>query len=99
MVFYESFKILFPFFLILLACWESEPHDRPSFEDILLSLDRIQRSEFTQTPHESFHTLQDNWKVEIEEVLHDLRMKEKVKKYILEFLNFTLKVINYKIFE
>ncbi|KAK6621321.1 hypothetical protein RUM43_011627 [Polyplax serrata] len=62
---------------LMKACWESEPHNRPSFEDILQALDQIQRSEFTQTPHESFHTLQDNWKVEIEEVLHDLRMKEK----------------------
>lgn len=64
-----------------IACWESEPHDRPTFVDILQALDKIQRSEFTQTPHESFHTLQDNWKVEIEEVLHGLRTKEKVRYF------------------
>lgn len=64
---------------LFLACWAPEPHNRPSFEEILEALDRIQRSEFTQTPHESFHTLQDTWKVEIEEVLHGLRMKEKVR--------------------
>ncbi|XP_063226327.1 mitogen-activated protein kinase kinase kinase 11-like [Bacillus rossius redtenbacheri] len=59
------------------ACWESDPHRRPSFEEILVALDGIVHSAFTQTPHESFHTMQENWKVEIEEVLHGLRMKEK----------------------
>lgn len=66
------------------ACWAPEPHNRPSFEVILEALDRIQRSEFTQTPHESFHTLQDNWKVEIEEVLDGLRRKEKVIIFCME---------------
>lgn len=51
---------------------------RPSFEDILQALDTIVHSAFTQTPHESFHTMQEDWKQEIEEVLHGLRMKEKV---------------------
>lgn len=51
---------------------------RPSFEDILQALDAIVHSAFTQTPHESFHTMQEDWKLEIEEVLHGLRMKEKV---------------------
>lgn len=54
---------------------------RPSFEDILMSLDEIVHSAFTQTPHESFHTLQDVWKVEIEQVLDGLKMKEKVRHY------------------
>lgn len=35
---------------------------------------------FTLTPQESFHQLQELWKKEIAEVLHDLREKEKVKK-------------------
>ncbi|XP_067011657.1 mitogen-activated protein kinase kinase kinase 11 [Anabrus simplex] len=59
------------------ACWDSDPHMRPSFEVILLALDVIVHSAFTQTPHESFHTMQEDWKLEIEEVLHGLRMKEK----------------------
>ncbi|PSN40611.1 Mitogen-activated protein kinase kinase kinase 21 [Blattella germanica] len=60
------------------ACWHSDPHFRPSFEDILQALDVIVHSAFTQTPHESFHTMQEDWKLEIEEVLLGLRMKEKV---------------------
>lgn len=37
-----------------------------------------------QTPHESFHIMQDDWRQEIEEVLLELRRKEKVK-----YLTFT----------
>lgn len=59
-------------------CWQSDTHMRPGFEEILVSLDNIMHSAFTQTPHESFHTMQDNWRIEIEEVLNGLRMKEKV---------------------
>eukprot|EP00102_Acyrthosiphon_pisum_P018541 XP_016655751.1 PREDICTED: mitogen-activated protein kinase kinase kinase 10 isoform X3 [Acyrthosiphon pisum] len=69
-----------PFRELMEACWHSDSHMRPSFEDILTSLDDIVHSAFTQTPHESFHTLQDVWKVEIEQVLDGLRMKEKAFK-------------------
>ncbi|KAG8243543.1 JUN kinase kinase kinase activity protein [Homalodisca vitripennis] len=62
---------------LVYECWRSDPHLRPGFEDILLSLDAIVHSAFTQTPHESFHTMQDGWRIEIEEVLNGLRMKEK----------------------
>lgn len=51
---------------------------RPSFKDILKELDAIARSGFTQTPNESFQTMQDGWKKEIAEVLNELRLKEKV---------------------
>jgi hypothetical protein len=51
---------------------------RPSFKTILKALNNIVHSEFIQTPHESFHIMQDGWRVEIEQVLHELRVKEKV---------------------
>lgn len=41
-------------------------------------LEEIVASGFMQTPHESFHNMQDCWKKEIAEVLHELRLKEKV---------------------
>ncbi|XP_025420103.1 mitogen-activated protein kinase kinase kinase 9 isoform X3 [Sipha flava] len=66
-----------PFKELMEACWYSDSHMRPSFDDILTSLDEIVHSAFTQTPHESFHTLQDVWKIEIEQVLEGLRLKEK----------------------
>lgn len=68
-------------------CWESDPHKRPSFDQILESLDQIMYSSFTQTPHESFHIMQDDWRQEIEEVLLELRRKEKELRCREEDLN------------
>ncbi|XP_037931821.1 mitogen-activated protein kinase kinase kinase [Teleopsis dalmanni] len=62
---------------LMKSCWESDPHNRPGFKDILIKLEDIARSGFTLTPQESFHTMQDGWKKEIAEVLHELRLKEK----------------------
>lgn len=63
------------------ACWSSDSHCRPGFAEILLALDEV-RSAFAATPHESFHTMQEDWRLEIEQVLHGLRMKEKVIKIL-----------------
>lgn len=62
---------------LMKSCWELDPHRRPSFRDIEKDLDIVARSGFAQTPHESFHTMQDGWKKEIAEVLQELRRKEK----------------------
>lgn len=42
-------------------------------------LDEVARSPFSQTPHESFHTMQEDWKMEIEAMFDDMRVKEKVR--------------------
>ncbi|XP_053608562.1 mitogen-activated protein kinase kinase kinase 11 isoform X3 [Plodia interpunctella] len=75
-----------PWKLLMQDCWRSTPRERPSFPDILERLEEIRQSEFTRAPHESFHTMQDGWRVEIEEVLGDLRRKEKECKSIEEEL-------------
>lgn len=62
------------------ACWEIDSHKRPQFKSILHDLEEIVASGFMQTPHESFHNMQDCWKKEIAEVLHELRLKEKVRR-------------------
>ncbi|XP_063884128.1 uncharacterized protein LOC135113072 isoform X13 [Scylla paramamosain] len=61
---------------LMKSCWELDPHARPTFIDILKKLDEISRSNFTQTPHDSFHTMQGHWKLEIEEKVNEIRMKE-----------------------
>lgn len=71
---------------LMKRCWECDPHDRPSFKEILKVLDEISRSGFSQTPHESFHTLQDGWKKEIAEVLQELRKKEKASLWLFIYL-------------
>ncbi|CAL4066041.1 unnamed protein product, partial [Meganyctiphanes norvegica] len=58
------------------GCWELDPHARPTFPQIMAALDEVRRSNFTQTPHESFHTMQGHWKVEINEKVQEIRIKE-----------------------
>ncbi|XP_033242068.1 mitogen-activated protein kinase kinase kinase isoform X3 [Drosophila miranda] len=62
---------------LMKSCWQTDPHKRPGFKEILKQLENIARSKFTLTPQESFHYMQECWKKEIAEVLHDLREKEK----------------------
>ncbi|XP_061717785.1 mitogen-activated protein kinase kinase kinase 11 isoform X2 [Cydia pomonella] len=66
-----------PWRKLMQACWDSSPRSRPLFPEILIQLEHIRQSEFTRAPHESFHTMQEDWRVEIEEVLRELRRKEK----------------------
>lgn len=67
---------------LLLACWHPDPHQRPTFVHILHELEEISRSPFMNTPQESFHTLQEDWKHEIAEMFHELRCKEKVSDFL-----------------
>lgn len=64
-------------FYLFTACWRDDPHQRPSFDEIMVDLIKIAESPFVY--HESFHTMQDTWKVEIEDMVHEMRMKEKVR--------------------
>lgn len=68
-------------------CWKPDSHSRPTFEDILDRFNFIMQSGFTQTPYESFHTMQDDWRLEIEEVLDELRNKESELRCREEELN------------
>lgn len=60
-------------------CWDPDPHGRPDFGSILKQLEVIEQSALFQMPLESFHSLQEDWKLEIQHMFNDLRTKEKVK--------------------
>lgn len=60
-------------------CWDPDPHGRPDFGSILKRLEVIEQSALFQMPLESFHSLQEDWKLEIQHMFDDLRTKEKVK--------------------
>lgn len=60
-----------------LDCWQPDPHDRPRFPDILDSLEKIARSDFPRTAIDSFRSLQDKWKGEIEIIFVELKEREK----------------------
>ncbi|KAL2098733.1 hypothetical protein ACEWY4_005213 [Coilia grayii] len=66
-----------PFARLLEDCWNPDPHSRPAFTTILDQLTAIGESGFFEMPADSFHSLQDDWKLEIQEMFDLLRAKEK----------------------
>ncbi|KAJ6667248.1 hypothetical protein lerEdw1_017226 [Lerista edwardsae] len=66
-----------PFARLMEDCWNTDPHLRPSFAKILNQLTNIEESGFFEMPKDSFHSLQEDWKLEIQEMFDQLRAKEK----------------------
>ncbi|XP_048831441.1 mitogen-activated protein kinase kinase kinase 9 [Brienomyrus brachyistius] len=66
-----------PFARLMEDCWNPDPHARPLFTSILDQLTAIEESGFFEMPVESFHSLQDDWKLEVQEMFDQLRAKEK----------------------
>uniref|UniRef100_A0A667ZN50 Mitogen-activated protein kinase kinase kinase n=1 Tax=Myripristis murdjan TaxID=586833 RepID=A0A667ZN50_9TELE len=66
-----------PFARLMEDCWSPDPHSRPLFTSVLDQLTAIEESGFFEMPVESFHSLQDDWKLEIQEMFDQLRTKEK----------------------
>lgn len=61
---------------LLQNCWNSDPKMRPTFRVVLAQLLNVQASSFMTTPHDSFHTLQNDWRREIEQMFDELKSKE-----------------------
>nr|XP_056709696.1 mitogen-activated protein kinase kinase kinase 11 [Euleptes europaea] len=66
-----------PFARLMAECWEQDPHRRPSFASILSQLTVLEAQVLHDMPQESFHSMQDDWKVEIQNMFDELRAKEK----------------------
>ncbi|XP_015279398.1 PREDICTED: mitogen-activated protein kinase kinase kinase 11 [Gekko japonicus] len=66
-----------PFARLMAECWEQDPHRRPSFASILSQLTVLEAQVLRDMPQESFHSMQDDWKVEIQDMFDELRAKEK----------------------
>ncbi|KAL5008956.1 hypothetical protein ScPMuIL_014537 [Solemya velum] len=62
---------------LMADCWSQESHERPTFRQILSHLHVIATSSFMNTPQDSFHTLQEDWRHEIEEMFDELKSREK----------------------
>ena len=58
------------------ACWHTDPHKRLSFEQIMECLTEISNSPFATTPYESFWTMQQDWKTEIQEMFNEIKLRE-----------------------
>ncbi|KAJ8247999.1 hypothetical protein GJAV_G00237020 [Gymnothorax javanicus] len=66
-----------PFAKLMEECWEQDPHIRPPFAAILEQLTAIEEAVMATMPRESFHSMQEDWRVEIQEMFDELRTKEK----------------------
>lgn len=58
-------------------CWRFDSHDRPSFQTIKSRLDDVlSHSNLANIPDESFHLMQDDWRLEISDRMQEIRVKE-----------------------
>lgn len=64
-----------PFAQLMAACWEQDPHRRPCFGAILGQLAALEPGGLG--PPESFHSLQQSWRREIQGLFDELRAREK----------------------
>ncbi|XP_026108235.1 mitogen-activated protein kinase kinase kinase 11-like [Carassius auratus] len=66
-----------PFAQLMSECWDQDPHRRPSFSSILQQLMALEEQVMHEMPQDSFHSLQEDWKLEIQDMFDELRAKEK----------------------
>lgn len=59
-------------------CWKSDAHERPLFPHIIQNLEKVASSDFAATAADSFRSLQESWKAEIERIFGELKEREKV---------------------
>ncbi|XP_013776884.1 mitogen-activated protein kinase kinase kinase 9-like isoform X2 [Limulus polyphemus] len=66
-----------PFKKLINDCHILDPHQRLTFPEIINQLKNISVSEFTETPQDSFNTLQQDWKQEIEQMFREQSRKKR----------------------
>ncbi|KAM6956227.1 mitogen-activated protein kinase kinase kinase 21 [Aplochiton taeniatus] len=66
-----------PFAKLMEECWDQDPHVRPPFSCILEQLSAIEEAVMATMPQDSFHSMQEDWRLEIQEMFDELRTKEK----------------------
>jgi len=57
-------------------CWRFDCHERGSFQSIITRLDEVAHSNLANIPDESFHLMQDDWRLEISDRMQEIRVKE-----------------------
>uniref|UniRef100_A0A2K5CDL0 mitogen-activated protein kinase kinase kinase n=1 Tax=Aotus nancymaae TaxID=37293 RepID=A0A2K5CDL0_AOTNA len=66
-----------PFAQLMADCWAQDPHRRPDFASILQQLEALEAQVLREMPRDSFHSMQEGWKREIQGLFEELRAKEK----------------------
>ncbi|XP_014648642.1 PREDICTED: mitogen-activated protein kinase kinase kinase 11 [Ceratotherium simum simum] len=66
-----------PFAQLMADCWAQDLHRRPDFASILQQLEALEAQVLREMPRDSFHSMQEGWKREIQGLFDELRAKEK----------------------
>ncbi|XP_043917845.1 mitogen-activated protein kinase kinase kinase 10-like [Protopterus annectens] len=77
---------------LMSECWDQDPHRRPTFATILDQLTALEEQVLNEMPPDSFHSMQDDWKLEIQGMFEELREREKEK-----FIPKVWEVLSYKL--
>ena len=59
-------------------CWQRRHPQRPNFNTIYSILSDLQHSDFSQTSHEVFKSLQSTWKHEVQKCFQELKKNQSV---------------------
>ena len=69
-----------------LDCWKIHPDERPTFSDLLKQINTIITMNYTTNEinhmklnDESYQSLQNDWRQEIQDIFNELKEKEQVK--------------------
>ena len=72
-----------------LDCWQLLPKDRPTFPELYEQIDYIIETNYAnkdmndmESTDESYLSMQDDWKKEIQTIFEELKTKEQVKQKI-----------------
>ena len=92
--FSQLMKGLFDFFLLLFLyekyyivdCWQILPQDRPTFSQLYDQINNIIETNYTsnelnnmEPSEETYSSLQQDWRKEIQDIFEELKTKEQVK--------------------
>ena len=63
------------------GCWRLSPEDRPNFKELLTQIDEIVPKDYNPVEfhEESYQSLQDDWRQEIQDMFEELKEKEQVR--------------------
>jgi serine/threonine protein kinase len=83
-------KILFVPKIIFICkdCWKILPHERPTFSDLLEQINQIM-----EPNEESYQSLQNDWRQEIQDMFNELKEKEQVKWFSVNFIESKYKIL------
>ncbi|CAF0737122.1 unnamed protein product [Adineta ricciae] len=61
---------------LMTSCWKALPDERPKFCDLLEQINQIIERSYMQSNEDSYQSLQNDWRLEIQDMFNELKEKE-----------------------